>query len=236
MKNTVITIDGHSGCGKSTLAKYLAKKLNFLYIDTGAMYRAISLFFLESDFILKNGNLKNDYISAISSLSIDFSEPNENGESFVRLNGENVEDKIRSIEISNLVSQISKNSLVRKKMVSIQQSYEKKSNLIMDGRDIGSVVYPHADIKFWLTASAKKRAHRRWLEYKLNGDDISIEKVIENINFRDHNDETRKVSPLIRPKDSIEIDNTNLNIDQTFELAINHVQNHLNKGIGKNIN
>ena len=83
---------------------------------------------------------------------------------------------------------------------------------------------------------AKKRAHRRWLEYKLNGDDISIEKVIENINFRDHNDETRKVSPLIRPKDSIEIDNTNLNIDQTFELAINHVQNHLNKGIGKNIN
>ena len=94
MKNTVITIDGHSGCGKSTLAKSLAKKLNFLYIDTGAMYRAISLFFLESDFILKNGNLRNDYITSMSSVNIDFSEPNENGESFVRLNGKNVEDKI----------------------------------------------------------------------------------------------------------------------------------------------
>ena len=102
MKNTVITIDGHSGCGKSTLAKSLAKKLNFLHIDTGAMYRAISLFFLESDFILKNGNLRNDYISSMSSLNIDFSEPNENGESFVRLNGKNVEDKIRSIEKSRL--------------------------------------------------------------------------------------------------------------------------------------
>ena len=123
MKKTIITLDGHSGCGKSTLAKLLAKELHFLYIDTGAMYRAISLFFLESKQILKNGKLNSDFRDTLESVDIDFSEPNENGESWVRLNGVIVEDKIRSLEISNLVSEISKNALVRKKMVSIQQSY-----------------------------------------------------------------------------------------------------------------
>ena len=121
MKKTIITLDGHSGCGKSTLAKLLAKELHFLYIDTGAMYRAISLFFLESNQILKNGKLNSDFRNTLESVDIDFSEPNENGESWVRLNGEIVEDKIRSLKISNLVSEISKNALVRKKMVSIQQ-------------------------------------------------------------------------------------------------------------------
>ena len=229
MKKTIITLDGHSGCGKSTLAKLLAKELNFLYIDTGAMYRAISLFFLESNQILKNGKLNSDFKNTLDSVNIDFSKPNENGESWVRLNGEIVEDKIRNIEISNLVSEISKNALVRNKMVLIQQSYSAISNLIMDGRDIGSVVFPDADIKFWVTASAEKRAYRRWLEYKLKGKNISIQQVTQNINFRDENDQNRKVSPLIKPINSIIIDSTDMNIEQTFNFALTHIQNYLKK-------
>jgi len=229
MKKTIITLDGHSGCGKSTLAKLLAKELNFLYIDTGAMYRAISLFFFESDQILKNGKLNSDFKNTLDSVNIDFSEPNNNGESWVRLNGEIVEDKIRNIEISNLVSEISKNALVREKMVLIQQSYSAISNLIMDGRDIGSVVFPYADIKFWVTASAEKRAYRRWLEYKQKGKNISIQEVTQNINFRDENDQNRKVSPLIKPLNSIIIDNTDMNVEQTFNFALTHILNYLKK-------
>ena len=229
MKKTIITLDGHSGCGKSTLAKLLAKELNFLYIDTGAMYRAISLFFLESNQILKNGKLNSDFKKTLDSVNIDFSKPNEKGESWVRLNGEIVEDKIRNIEISNLVSEISKNAFVRKKMVLIQQSYSTISNLVMDGRDIGSVVFPNADIKFWVTASAEKRAYRRWLEYKQKGKNISIKEVTQNINFRDENDQNRKVSPLIKPLNSIIIDSSDMDIKQTFNFALIHIQNYLKK-------
>jgi len=229
MKKIIITLDGHSGCGKSTLAKLLAKELNFLYIDTGAMYRAISLFFLESNQILKNGKLSSDFKNTLESVNIDFSKPNEKGESWVRLNGKMVEDKIRNIEISNLVSEISKNALVRKKMVLIQQSYSAIRDLIMDGRDIGSVVFPNADIKFWVTASVEKRAYRRWLEYKQKGKNISIQEVTQNINFRDENDQNRKVSPLIKPLNSIIIDSTDMNIEQTFNFALTHIQNYLKK-------
>ena len=229
MKKTIITLDGHSGCGKSTLAKLLAKELNFLYIDSGAMYRAISLFFLESNQILKNGKLNSDFKKTLDSVNIDFSKPNEKGESWVRLNGEIVEDKIRNIEISNLVSEISKNAFVRKKMVLIQQSYSTISNLVMDGRDIGSVVFPNADIKFWVTASAEKRAYRRWLEYKQKGKNISIKEVTQNINLRDENDQNRKVSPLIKPLNSIIIDSSEMDIKQTFNFALIHIQNYLKK-------
>ena len=229
MRKTIITLDGHSGCGKSTLAKLLAKELNFLYIDSGAMYRAISLFFLETNQILKNGKLNSDFKKTLDSVNIDFSKPNEKGESWVRLNGEIVEDKIRNIEISNLVSEISKNAFVRKKMVLIQQSYSTISNLVMDGRDIGSVVFPNADIKFWVTASAEKRAYRRWLEYKQKGKNISIKEVTQNINLRDENDQNRKVSPLIKPLNSIIIDSSDMDIKQTFNFALIHIQNYLKK-------
>ena len=228
MKKTIITLDGHSGCGKSTLAKLLAKELNFLHIDTGAMYRAISLFFLESNQILKNGKLSSDFKNTLDSVKIDFSKPNKKGESWVRLNGEIVEEKIRNIEISNLVSEISKNALVRKKMVLIQQSYSSIRNLIIEGRDIGSVVFPNADIKFWVTASAEKRAYRRWLEYKQKGKNISIQEVTKNINFRDQKDQNRTVSPLTKPLNSIIIDSTDMNIEETFNFALNHIQNHFN--------
>jgi len=226
MKNTIITIDGHSGCGKSTLAKSLAVKLKYLYIDTGAMYRAISLFFLRSN-LIKNGELKDGCLDSMKDVKIDFSIPNSNGKSFVRLNSEIVEEDIRGIEISNLVSQVSKNRFVREKMVSIQKSYGRENNLVMDGRDIGSVVFPNADLKFWLTASVETRAYRRWLEFKDKGQDILIEKVIENINFRDENDKSRKESPLIKPINSIEIDSTNISAQETFLQALKIIKKKL---------
>ena len=227
MKNTIITIDGHSGCGKSTLAKSLAKELKFLYIDTGAMYRAISLFFLRSNLISDDGKLKNGYQHSMKDIKIDFSNPSSNGKSFVRLNTEVVEEEIRGIDISNLVSQVSKNRAVRMKMVSIQKSYGAENNLVMDGRDIGSVVFPNADLKFWLTASVEKRAYRRWLEYKQKGQNILIENVVENINFRDKNDENRKESPLVKPLNSIEIDSTHINAKETFLLTLDIIKKHL---------
>ena len=227
MKNTIITIDGHSGCGKSTLAKSLAKELKFLYIDTGAMYRAISLFFLRSNLISNDGKLKNGYQHSMKDIKIDFSNPSSNGKSFVRLNTEVVEEEIRGIDISNLVSQVSKNRAVRMKMVSIQKSYGAENNLVMDGRDIGSVVFPNADLKFWLTASVEKRAYRRWLEYKQKGQNILIENVVENINFRDKNDENRKESPLVKPLNSIEIDSTHINAKETFLLTLDIIKKHL---------
>jgi len=227
MKNIIITIDGHSACGKSTLAKSLASKLNYLYIDSGAMYRAVSLFFKRSDLISRNYELKNGYQKALNNLSIDFSDANIDGKNLVTLNKEIVEDEIRNIEISNLVSHVSKNSLVRKKMVAIQQSYALKSNVIMDGRDIGSVVFPNATIKLWVTASVEKRAYRRWLEYQNKGESILLKKVIENLTFRDKNDENRAESPLVRPLNSIEINNTSLNAAETLENALIVIKRHL---------
>ena len=226
MDNIVISLDGHSGCGKSTLAKLIAQRLEYLYIDTGAMYRAITLFFLENNLIDEKSNLKEGYEIFLKKVIIDFSKADENGKSSVRLNGEVVEKQIRSLTISNLVSQISKSAIVRNKMVSLQQAYGKSENLVMDGRDIGSVVFPNAQIKFWITASAEKRANRRYLEFRLKGENISIEQVKENIILRDNQDQNRKVSPLIKPKNAIEIDNTELNIDQTFDLALDYINKY----------
>lgn len=226
MNNIVISLDGHSGCGKSTLAKLIAQRLKYLYIDTGAMYRAITLFFLENNLIDENRNLKNGYEISLNKAVIDFSKPDQNGKSWVRLNGEVVEKKIRSLTISNLVSQISKSANVRNKMVSLQQSYGNIENLVMDGRDIGSVVFPNAQIKFWITASAEKRASRRYLEFRLKGEDISIDQVKENIILRDSQDQNRTISPLVKPKNAIEIDNTDLNVDQTFELALDYINRY----------
>ena len=227
MKKTIITIDGHSGCGTSTLAKSLANELKFLYVDTGAMYRAISLFFLRSNLIFKKGELKKGFQQKINDVKIDFSTPDSKGKSFVRLNSEIVEEEIRGIQISNLVSQVSKNKAVREKMVSIQKSYAKENNIVMDGRDIGSIVFPNADLKFWLTASVEIRAKRRWLEFKEKGQKIAIEKVIENIQYRDEIDENREESPLVRPKNSIEINNSNINAKETFQYALDIIKKHL---------
>ena len=224
MKNYIISIDGHSGCGKSTLAKKLALELRYTYVDTGAMYRAVALFALQNDLIDEKGKLKADAINEVEKLVIDFTEPNEQGESYIQLNGLVVEKEIRSIEVSDRVSEVSKHEFIRKKLVLIQQKFGKEQNIVMDGRDIGTVVFPNADIKFWIKASAQKRAERRWEEYKSKGEYVEFQKVLDNIISRDKQDSSREVSPLKKPKGAIEIDTSNINIEQTCDLALSYVK------------
>ena len=224
MKNYIISIDGHSGCGKSTLAKKLALELRYTYVDTGAMYRAVALFALQNGLIDEKGKLKADAINEVEKLVIDFTEPNEQGESYIQLNGLVVEKEIRSIEVSDRVSEVSKHGFIRRKLVLIQQKFGKEQNIVMDGRDIGTVVFPNADIKFWIKASAQKRAERRWEEYKSKGEYIEFQKVLENIISRDKQDSNREVSPLKKPKGAIEIDTSNINIEQTCDLALSYVK------------
>ena len=224
MKNYIISIDGHSGCGKSTLAKKLALELRYTYVDTGAMYRAVALFALQNGLIDEKGKLKADAINEVEKLVIDFTEPNELGESYIQLNGLVVEKEIRSIEVSDRVSEVSKHGFIRRKLVLIQQKFGKEQNIVMDGRDIGTVVFPNADIKFWIKASAQKRAERRWEEYKSKGEYIEFQKVLENIISRDKQDSNREVSPLKKPKGAIEIDTSNVNIEQTCDLALSYVK------------
>lgn len=224
MKNYIISIDGHSGCGKSTLAKKLALELRYTYVDTGAMYRAVALFALQNGLIDEKGKLKADAINEVEKLVIDFTEPNEQGESYIQLNGLVVEKEIRSIEVSDRVSEVSKHEFIRKKLVLIQQKFGKEQNIVMDGRDIGTVVFPNADIKFWIKASAQKRAERRWEEYKSKGEYVEFQKVLDNIISRDKQDSSREVSPLKKPKGAIEIDTSNINIEQTCDLALSYVK------------
>ena len=224
MKNYIISIDGHSGCGKSTLAKKLALELRFTYVDTGAMYRAVALFALQNGLIDEKGKLKADAINEVEKLVIDFTEPNEQGESYIQLNGLVVEKEIRSIEVSDRVSEVSKHEFIRRKLVLIQQKFGKEQNIVMDGRDIGTVVFPNADIKFWIKASAQKRAERRWEEYKSKGEYVEFQKVLDNIISRDKQDSNREVSPLKKPKGAIEIDTSNINIEQTCDLALSYVK------------
>tara|TARA_B100000242_G_scaffold222384_1_gene163259 strand:- start:437 stop:1123 length:687 start_codon:yes stop_codon:yes gene_type:complete len=224
MKNYIISIDGHSGCGKSTLAKKLALELRYTYVDTGAMYRAVALFALQNGLMDEKGKLKADAINEVEKLIIDFTEPNEQGESYIQLNGLVVEKEIRSIEVSDRVSEVSKHEFIRRKLVLIQQKFGKEQNIVMDGRDIGTVVFPNADIKFWIKASAQKRAERRWEEYKSKGEYVEFQKVLDNIISRDKQDSNREVSPLKKPKGAIEIDTSNINIEQTCDLALSYVK------------
>ena len=224
MKNYIISIDGHSGCGKSTLAKKLALELRYTYVDTGAMYRAVALFALQNGLIDEKGKLKADAINEVEKLVIDFTDPNEQGESYIQLNGLVVEKEIRSIEVSDRVSEVSKHEFIRRKLVLIQQKFGKEQNIVMDGRDIGTVVFPNADIKFWIKASAQKRAERRWEEYKSKGEYVEFQKVLDNIISRDKQDSNREVSPLKKPKGAIEIDTSNINIEQTCDLALSYVK------------
>ena len=227
MKKLIISLDGHSGCGKSTLAKLIANHLKFTYVDTGAMYRAMTLFFVQNDLISSDNKLKNGFQNILDKVNIDFINQFSDNLSLVRLNGKVVEKEIRSISISNLVSHISKNQIIRNKLIALQQNYALKDNLVMDGRDIGTVVFPNAQIKFWITASSEKRAHRRFLEYQSKDNDVSYNQVLDNIISRDREDENREISPLIKPKNSIEIDNSNLDINQTFQIALSHINQFL---------
>jgi CMP/dCMP kinase len=210
-----IAIDGHSSCGKSTLAKRLARALGFLYVDTGAMYRAITYYFLQHKVDIKE---EHAIQKALSNINIEL-KTDQNGNLQTWLNGQNVEDKIRGMEISGKVSEVSMIKPVRTFLVQQQRKIGAMQSVVMDGRDIGTVVFPDARIKIFLTANKEVRAERRYLELKDKGIDVDFNEVLENLSHRDKLDSNRALSPLRKAEDAIVIDNSNLTPDQTFQKA-----------------
>jgi CMP/dCMP kinase len=213
----IVAIDGHSSCGKSTIAKALAKKMGIAYVDTGAMYRAITLYFLRHKIDINN---QEDVINALD--IIDVAIKNEDGQNAVYLNGENITDLIRTIEVSNFVSPVAAIPEVRKKLVAMQKAMGSVS-LVMDGRDIGSVVFPEADIKFFVTADLQTRAIRRYEELKSFQPDVSLEEVAHNLANRDSIDSSRANSPLIQLPDAIVVDTTYLDLEEQLDLVYRYV-------------
>ncbi|MBQ2164053.1 MAG: (d)CMP kinase [Muribaculaceae bacterium] len=220
-KRITIAIDGHSSCGKSTMAKALAKRIGYAYIDTGAMYRAVTLYCLEHDMIKGDEVNKPRLRRHMPKIEITFKVNNE-GKSETWLNGKNVEQEIRGMEVSSKVSLIAAIGFVRRAMVAQQQVMGKEKGIVMDGRDIGTVVFPDAELKFFVTASAQVRAERRFKELQANGDTTTtLEQVLANVEERDRIDSTRKESPLRQAPDALLLDNSNLTIEQQNEWLYN---------------
>jgi len=212
-----IAIDGFSSTGKSTIAKALAKKLGYIYVDTGAMYRAVTLYAMNHNFVSLDNFDREALVRSLPSISLTFKFNVDKGFAEIYLNGVNVENEIRTLEVSQLVSKVSANSSVRKKLVFEQQVMGKDKGIVMDGRDIGTVVFPDAEIKLFMTASPDTRAQRRYKELITKGDAVSYEEILQNVVERDHLDSTRKDSPLIKAKDAIEIDNSDLGLNEQFD-------------------
>ncbi|HEY4784451.1 MAG TPA: (d)CMP kinase [Bacteroidales bacterium] len=213
----VIALDGYSSCGKSSFAKTIAKELGYIYIDSGAMYRAITLFAMQNG-LIRNG--KADQYSLekyLSELEIDFRYNSNSSQYETCLNGENVESKIRSMEVSENVSEVSKIKSVRQRLVALQRRMGEKKGIVMDGRDIGTVVFPNADIKIFMTATLEVRAQRRFLELKEKGLSVSLEEVKENLTQRDNIDQNRTESPLKKADDALILDNSNMTPAQQLE-------------------
>ena len=226
-KKIVIAVDGFSSCGKSTFAKLVAARLGYIFIDTGAMYRAVTLYALENGAI-QNGILnENVLVGLLDNIDISFRFNPERGASDIYVNDVWVEGKIRTIEVSNLVSAVSAVGEVRKRLVALQQRMGRDKGVVMDGRDIGTVVFPNAELKIFMTADPEVRAERRYLELQAKGEQVSKEEIVENIRQRDHLDQTRAISPLRKADDAIVLDNGGMSLeeemtwfDQVFKLRI----------------
>lgn len=220
-----IAIDGYSSCGKSTLAKDLAKALNYTYIDTGAMYRAITLYFLRNAIAIENEDAMQ---TAIKNIQIRYGNEEE-GREQIFLNEENVSEEIRSMHVANKVSEVASKKIVRQFAVAQQKALGKKKGVIMDGRDIGNVVFPDAELKIFMTANEKTRIQRRYAELQIKNPDISLEEVKENIQHRDYTDTHRKESPLRQSPDAKVLDNSDLNREEQLKLALKWVEEIINK-------
>jgi cytidylate kinase len=219
-KKITIAIDGHSSTGKSTAAKQLALKLQYVYVDTGAMYRAVSYFALREK-LLVNGNLdKQKLIEQLKDIRISFVFNKDTNNADVHLNGENIEKQIRSLEVSGVVSKVAEISEVRAKLVEQQKAMGDKKGIVMDGRDIGSVVFPGAELKVFMTAAPEIRAQRRYLELVEKGDDVSLQEVLKNVTERDHMDSSREDSPLIQLPEAKLLDTSEMTREEQFELLV----------------
>ena len=213
-RKIVIAIDGFSSCGKSTFAKAIAARLGYIFIDTGAMYRAVTLYALEHGAVVDGEVLSDKVVELLPQIEISFSFNSERGASDIYINGEQVEQKIRSIEVSNLVSKISSIAQVREKLVAMQQGMGQQRGVVMDGRDIGTVVFPDAELKIFMTADPKVRAQRRYDELTAKGDNVTMEEIQENVLSRDHADMNREISPLRQADDAIVLDNSHMSVEE----------------------
>lgn len=221
MNNKItIAIDGFSSTGKSTVAKQLAKALEYIYVDTGAMYRAVTLYALRNSLISETTFDREGLIAKLPEVDLNFVYDDKLGFAAIYLNEENVEEEIRRMEVSGYVSQVAAVSEVREKLVAEQQQMGKEKGIVMDGRDIGTVVFPDAELKIFMNASAEERAERRFKEMQQKGQAVSFEEVLKNVQDRDHQDTTREDSPLILAEDAIEIDNSYLTPEDQFRIVL----------------
>lgn len=218
MKKITIAIDGHSSCGKSTMAKDLARRIGYVYVDTGAMYRAVTLFALRNNLFNEDDTVKTDELEKrMTEINISFKFNPETGRPDTYLNGELVEQVIRSLEVSNHVSAVSAIPFVRTEMVAQQQAMGQEGGIVMDGRDIGTTVFPNAELKIFVTASAEVRAQRRFKELQEKGMPADFDDILQNVIDRDYQDSHREVSPLRQADDALLLDNSNLTIPEQNE-------------------
>lgn len=222
MKKITIAIDGYSSTGKSTIAKQLAKALGYVYVDTGAMYRAVTLFAMRNNFI-GDGNQEDisTLVSSLSEIQLSFTFNETLGFAEMYLNSENVEKEIRSLEVSRYVSRIAEIEEVRHKLVDMQKKMGGEKGIVMDGRDIGTVVFPDAELKIFMTASPEKRAYRRYKELLDKGEDVNYDDVLKNVTYRDDIDSNREFSPLRKAKEAIAFDNSDMGLKEQFERMYN---------------
>ena len=226
MKKIVIAIDGHSSCGKSTMAKHLAKQLGYIYVDTGAMYRCVTLYAMENG-LFSGKSLDSDALEQrIDEVDISFMR-DDTGALCAVLNGENVEKEIRSMSVSERVSMVAKQPFVRKKLVEQQQLMGKEKGIVMDGRDIGTTVFPDAELKIFVTASAEVRAERRYKELLEKGDEADYNEILANVKERDYIDSHRAVSPLRMADDAVLLDNSFMTLDQQNQWLLDKVNEQL---------
>ena len=221
MEKIIIAIDGFSSCGKSTMAKDLAHELGYIYVDTGAMYRCVALYALQHKLFLKDGEINIPELeAAMPNINISFKLNKETGRPDTYLNNENVENKIRTMEVSSHVSSIAAIPFVREALVAQQQKMGKDKGIVMDGRDIGTVVFPNAELKIFVTASLEVRAQRRYDELMEKGMEADYNEILENVKRRDYIDSHRDVSPLRKADDAIELDNSNISIEEQKQWLI----------------
>ena len=221
METTVIAVDGFASTGKSTLSKRLANALNFTYIDTGFMYRVVSYFALNSNLIEDDVILEKEFEKALAKTKFTWSTDTQSKE--MLFNGKSFGDEIRTLEISTWVSQIAQLGFVREHLVAQQRSLSKLGSVVMDGRDIGTVVFPYADFKFFLVADSKIRAQRRFDELQAKGEKVLFEEILKNVVDRDHQDSTRDISPLRKAEDALEIDTTSFGVEEVFEQMVSYI-------------
>ncbi|PTX62690.1 cytidylate kinase [Kordia periserrulae] len=224
MKKIIIAIDGFSSTGKSTIAKQLATALAYIYVDTGAMYRAVTLYAMRKGFIDEHHFEVNDLVAALDEIHLSFTYNEKVGFAEMYLNGENVEKEIRTLQVSDYVSKVAAVPEVRYQLVKQQQQMGKEKGIVMDGRDIGTVVFPNAELKIFMTASPEKRAIRRYKELIDKGDDVKYEDVLRNVQNRDYIDSHREDSPLRKAEGAVTIDNSDMGLKEQFERILSLAQ------------